>query len=392
VTPSSSTASDEVRLAIVVRDHAKYSETFVRRHITHLFGGRTVVISIRGEAEASSGRPTLICGPAPWGKRVMRRSRPLDYLKAAWKRREQKRRILEFLKATRATHVLCEFGYVGAEVMESVAASGLPFFCYFRGNDASAMLNNPDYVARLKVLFPKLDGVFAVSRFLLDNLARHGLIHPVTQVVPSGIDTESFRPGKTDPHLLLTVGRLVAKKSPVKVIEALALLDDLPHLRLEIIGEGPDLERCIHRARALSVADRIHFLGRQEHEVVRERMGRAAVYVQHFDTSPDGDTEGMPSVIQEAMAAGRAIVTTRHAGIPEHVTDGATGILTEPGDVHALAEGIRRLVTSPELCEMLGRNARQYAIANLEYRGLYQRVEETIARTGPRGRSAGGGR
>ena len=170
------------------------------------------------------------------------------------------------------------------------------------------------------------------------------------------------------------------------------MLEDLPDLQLEIIGDGPELERCVRLADTLSVGDRISFLGRQEHAVVRERMSRAAVYVQHFDTSPDGDTEGMPSVIQEAMAAGRAIVTTRHAGIPEHITDGVTGILTEPGDVAALAVGIRRAVASPQLRETLGRNAREYAVANLDYRKLYRHMEAVIANADPRavaGRKAG---
>lgn len=368
-----------VRVAIALRDHRKFSETFVRRHIAHLFGGRTTVIALTGAADPGDDRPVLVTGPVPRPERLTDLGHPWRMVGAHVRQAGQRRRLRAFLRATGTTHVLCEFGYVCTELGPMLLETGLPVFCYFRGNDASAQLRNPAYVARLAALFPRLAGVFAVSRFLLDNLAAAGLVHPNAHVIPSGTDVDVFRPEPGPVGPMLSVGRFVAKKSPVLLIEALSRLSDLPDLRLDIVGDGPEQEQARALTARLGLAGRVAFPGRLTHDEVRQRMGRALAYVQHFDTSPDGDTEGMPSVIQEAMAAGRAIVTTRHAGIPEHVRDGETGLLCEPGDGLALAEAIRRVATDAGLRARLGAAARDHALAELDYRLLYRRAETVIA-------------
>ena len=373
-----------ITLAIAVRDHSKFSETFVRRHIDQLFGGRTVVVALSGAAEAGETRPLLVTGPVPKAERLSDPRHPLRMAGAHLRMALPGRQVRGFLRRTGATHALCEFGYVATALAPMLMASGLPVFCYFRGNDASAQLRNPAYVAQLRTLFPRLAGIFAVSRFLLDNLAQAGLVHPNAHVIPSGTDVQAFRPEPGPPGPLLSVGRFVAKKSPVQLFQALALLGDLPELRLELVGDGPGLDEARRAANDLGLTGRVHFAGRLPHDEVRARMGRALAYVQHFDTSPTGDTEGMPSVIQEAMAAGRAIVTTRHAGIPEHIRDGETGLLCEPGDVPALAAALRRVVTEAALRDRLGQAARAHAVAELDYRLLYRRTEAVIAGTGRR--------
>jgi glycosyltransferase involved in cell wall biosynthesis len=89
---------------------------------------------------------------------------------------------------------------------------------------------------------PRLAGVVSVSQSLLDNLAAAGITHDNTEVIPTGVDVAAFAPGATDPHLLLAVGRIVAKKAPLIVLEAFAsVAPEFPAHRLEIIGDG-DLE------------------------------------------------------------------------------------------------------------------------------------------------------
>ena len=76
---------------------------------------------------------------------------------------------------------------------------------------------------RYRAAMPRLAGVVAVSQFLLDNLAAHGVTHPNTAVIPTGVDTEPLRAAATkDPHLILAVGRIVAKKAPLVTIDAFA--------------------------------------------------------------------------------------------------------------------------------------------------------------------------
>lgn len=373
--PAPSEAARPV-LAIATRDVSNVSETFVRRHVEHLFGGRTVLISLRPGQSAWPDKPSLSCPavptlPPPGSLRARfgagRRARLRAGRDAA---------VREFLGEMGATHVLAEFGYIGIEVAGAVRETGLPFACYFRGADASSHLRRPGYATRLAEMMPQLSGVIAVSRFLLDTLAAHGVSHPRSAVIPSGTDTALFRPGETDPDMVLSVGRMVAKKAPQKVISAFAAVAaDRPGLRLEFIGDGPELAASRRLARKLGLGARVVFHGARDHAFVRDRMARAGVVCQAFETARDGDTEGMPGVIQEAMACGRAIVTTRHAGVPEHVEDGRTGLLVEEGDTEGMAAALRRVIAEPGLAVQMGAAARAHAEAELDYRDLYRRTE-----------------
>ena len=93
---------------------------------------------------------------------------------------------------------------------------------YFRGFDASKRLRSPRIVKRYRAAMPRLAGLVAVSQSLIDNLAAHGIRHPNSAVIPTGVDTELFRPADKDPHLILAVGRIVAKKAPLVTIDAFA--------------------------------------------------------------------------------------------------------------------------------------------------------------------------
>ncbi len=363
------------RIAIATRDPSKYTETFVRRHIAYLNGGDTAVIALRGGG-ATTGRPALDCVPVDWTPPHRLRFRPDRRLRRALRRRRRSAQIVEFLGAQDARLVLSEFGYVAIEIASAVRAARLPHYCYLRGRDGSASLRDPAYVAALADALQDAAGVVAVSAHLLHNLADRGIRPARTLVVPSGTDTDSFRPVEKDPALVLTVGRLVAKKGPGATIRAFAAgAADTPEATLLVLGDGPLLEDCRALADTLGVGDRVRFAGRVSPAQVQAAMARAAIYLQHFETAPDGDTEGMPSVLQEAMASGCAIATTRHAGIPEQVAHARTGLLSDEGDVTGLAENLGRLLEDGRLRDELGAAARSHAVRALDYRALYRGVE-----------------
>jgi colanic acid/amylovoran biosynthesis glycosyltransferase len=83
-------------------------------------------------------------------------------------------------------------------------------------------------------------------------------------------------------------------------------------------------------------------------------MRRARGFVQHSMVAPDGDSEGNPVAVMEAQLSGLPVVATRHAGIPEVVRDGETGVLVSEGDVDGMAAAMRRLVLEPALAARLG--------------------------------------
>jgi colanic acid/amylovoran biosynthesis glycosyltransferase len=100
------------------------------------------------------------------------------------------------------------------------------------------------------------------------------------------------------------------------------------------------------------------FQGRQGQEAVREGLAQADVLVAASVTAADGDEEGIPNVLKEAMASGMPVVGTRHAGIPELVEDGISGWLVPERDVAALAAALARLAAEPERWASMGRAGR----------------------------------
>jgi glycosyltransferase involved in cell wall biosynthesis len=237
---------------------------------------------------------------------------------------------------------------------------------------------------------PRLAGVVSVSQSLLDNLAAAGVTHDNTGVIPTGVDVAAFTPGAKDPHLLLAVGRIVAKKAPLIVLEAFAsVAPEFPAHRLEIIGDGEMRAAAEARVRALGLEGRIIFHGLKDHAFVRDRLARAAVFVQHSVTDAEGNTEGLPTAIQEAMASGCAIVSTRHAGIPEAVEEGRTGLLVDEFDSAGFAAALRSLLADREGASDMGRAAREVAVERFDFLKLHGRLEAMIRRTcGELGRPA----
>jgi glycosyltransferase involved in cell wall biosynthesis len=110
---------------------------------------------------------------------------------------------------------------------------------------------------------------------------------------------------------------------------------------------------------ALDLGARVRLVGKLAREQVIERYARAAVYVQPSRIAADGDRDGIPNVLLEAMAMGLPVVASNVSGIPELVDSGVNGLLVSPDDPAALADAIVRLIQQPALCADLGCRARQ---------------------------------
>jgi glycosyltransferase involved in cell wall biosynthesis len=114
--------------------------------------------------------------------------------------------------------------------------------------------------------------------------------------------------------------------------------------------------------------------------------GALAVCVPSL-AAADGDAEGLPNVVLEAMAEGVPVVASRHAGIPEAVAHEETGLLVPPGDPDALAAALRLLIVAPELRHRLGRRAREIAAARFSAVAQSRRLESILLGLLPVGRN-----
>ncbi|MBO0694845.1 MAG: glycosyltransferase, partial [Verrucomicrobia bacterium] len=159
---------------------------------------------------------------------------------------------------------------------------------------------------------------------------------------------------------IISVGRLVAFKGFEFLIDACAeLWRQGLDFTCEIIGDGPLCEDLDARIRKLNLSDRVRLLGSQSQASVLARLRAADIFALASVTDAQGASDVFPTVIIEAMAAARPVVSTRLAGIPESVVHGETGLLVPPEDTMALAEALTRLIQDAKLRLHYGRAGRE---------------------------------
>jgi colanic acid/amylovoran biosynthesis glycosyltransferase len=201
-----------------------------------------------------------------------------------------------------------------------------------------------------------------------------------------GIDPEKYhfsrrtREGK-DAIKVLSIGRFVEKKGFPQGIAAVGrVMKEYRDLEYRIIGDG-DLRKEIEAEVARSgFGDRIALLGWKSQEEILSFMGEADILLAPSLTSKDGDQEGIPVVLMEAMAMGIPVVSTFHSGIPELVQDNVSGFLAPEGDVEALAEKLDLCLESRDRWHEIGMAGRKTVTENFNIHRLNDRLVETYRR------------
>ncbi len=223
--------------------------------------------------------------------------------------------------------------------------------------------------------------VVAVSDFNKAYLERvvPGAAGKVVRVY-NGIDLERFAPANgrpPSPFTILAVARLVEKKGLPVLVDACARLRDRGvSFRCWIVGKGglrPQLKEAIDR---LELQEHVHLLGAHTQLEVLERYRAADLYVLPCVVDSDGNRDGLPVSMVEALACGLPVVTTPVTGIPEAVRHEDNGLLVPERDPEALADAIESLVRNPRLRERLRTNAR----ASVESRFDLRRTSEALER------------
>ncbi len=259
----------------------------------------------------------------------------------------------------------------------------VPYVVTVHGADAYTLRGRPGRLLKRLVL-RWAAAVLPVSEDIGRTLQHEG-----APILRMGVDTAAIRAvvGKRNPQegLLLYVGRLADKKGVDVLIEALARI---PGARLEVIGDGPDrpaLEALVDR---LGLGDRVSFRGRQPKAEVLSALARAHIAVIPSRVGADGDMEGTPVVLCEAMAAGVPVVASDIGGLGECLDDGRTGLLVPPGDVDALATVLDKALTGAVDVALLGTAAADTAARTLDIGAVgaaYARIlDETAGTTGRR--------
>ena len=269
---------------------------------------------------------------------------------------------LALIRRHRPDVVLAEFGFHAVRVMQAAAFAEIPFVVHFRGSDLSAQRRIGVLRGRYRRLVSIASGGVCKSKQMAAKLEQLGMLPSRILISASGANPALFKAG--NPALaapvFLAVGRFVAKKGPLKTIRAFALQ---PIGELWMVGDGPLFEDARRLVQDLQLQARVCFLGVKTQPEVADLMRQVRVFVQHSLIAPDGDSEGNPVSVMEAQLSGLPVVATRHAGIPDVVLDGCTGLLVEEGDVQGMAAAMERLMADPGLAARFGSAGRDRVLA-----------------------------
>ena len=257
------------------------------------------------------------------------------------------------LLATQQSHLHTHFIDQPGSVAELVQAlSGIPFSLSAHAKDI--YLSRPEdltrklYAARFTVTCTEY------NRYHLQSLAP---VNAVIHRMYHGIDFSRLlaeekpvhtEPGK--PPLILSIGRLREKKGFHILIEACRQLKDRGiAFRCEIVGYGPEQEKLQRQISKADLNDCLYLRGKLGHADVIELFRQACLFVLPCIIGSDGDRDGIPNVILEALAMKVPVITTAVSGIPEIIDHRKTGLLVKQGDASALAGSLLQLLNNPEL-------------------------------------------
>ncbi|TML53939.1 MAG: glycosyltransferase family 4 protein [Actinobacteria bacterium] len=191
----------------------------------------------------------------------------------------------------------------------------------------------------------------------------------------------SRHPG--DRPRVLAVGRLVEKKGHETLLLAAAQLRDRGlEFTVRLAGEGPEWARLQRLVHEVGLGDRVAFLGPLSESELQAEYQRADVFALPCRKLANGDQDGLPNVILEAMAHGLPVVSTRLAGIVEAVVDGESGLLADQDDAAALAENLGELLQDPNLRERIGQAGRDRVAERFERSANLPRVVDALIDAG----------
>ncbi|QPN64324.1 glycosyltransferase [Synechococcus sp. CBW1004] len=258
-----------------------------------------------------------------------------------------------------------EFGTTAGKFHKFLEKAGIPYVVHFHGFDAhhkpTLELNRQEYIS----FFRKASALIVVSESMKAQIRSLGAPPSKVKLNHYGVDSSVFIGAAPDssPPNFIAVGRFVEKKAPHLLILSFNLVvSSIPNARLLMIGDGPLLSACKSLVAALGLRSHISFPGILVPEKIVQHLKKSRAFVHHSINSIEGDSEGLPLSIIEAQMIGLPVVATKHAGIPDIVIHGHTGLLSNELDIHAMATNIILLARDKHFAAEMGINARKNAI------------------------------
>jgi colanic acid/amylovoran biosynthesis glycosyltransferase len=296
------------------------------------------------------------------------------------------RSITEILNRENARLVHIFFGHIAVHLLPLIRNWPKPRVVSFHGADVLVDMEKASYRRATKEMLDAVTRVFVRSISLQRAVVELGCDERKIDIVRTGIPLQEFRFRErefpTDGRWrFLHASRLVQKKGIATTLHAFtAFLLQYPKSNLTISGEGPMLAELKELTRKLKIADRVALPGFVSQEKLRELYYSSHIFLHPSETGSDGNQEGIPNSMLEAMATGLPVFATDHGGIPEAIENGVSGVLVPERDHEALSRALLDAVKERDLLARLGRNGANVVAEKFDQQDQIRRLEEIYLR------------
>jgi colanic acid/amylovoran biosynthesis glycosyltransferase len=252
------------------------------------------------------------------------------------------------------------FGHIAMLLRPLIRQWQKPSLVSFHGADVLVDMQKPAYRRATEEMLSLVRRVLVRSASLKRAVIDLGCAPEKIEIQRAGIPLADFPfrergiPGDGQ-WRLLQAGRLIEKKGLKTTLRAFARFQkEFPAARLTIAGEGPQLEELQSLARELQIDGAVDFAGFVSQEELRELLYSSHIFLHPSETGRDGNQEGVPNSMLEAMASGLPVFATRHGGIPEAVENNVSGILVNERDHRALGDALIDCAKDPARLAAMG--------------------------------------
>jgi glycosyltransferase involved in cell wall biosynthesis len=269
----------------------------------------------------------------------------------------------DYVKRHQISLLHAHHGQLGVLLLPFKEETRLPLVTSIRGRDATLANQPVGYLDNMKMLFDQGERFFPVCHYLANRIIDWGCPAEKISVLYGGVDLDQFHyrgSHHESSQNILSIGRLVEKKGHHILMQAFQKIrESFPNATLTIIGKGELEDYLKSLATELHLGDSFRLLNHLPKEEVREHLKNADLFCAASLEASNGDVEGIPNTLKEAMAAGIPVISTYHAGIPELITHNQEGVLVPENNVDELATALEFMLLNRNLWETYTAAARQ---------------------------------
>lgn len=259
----------------------------------------------------------------------------------------------------------------------------VPVITTLHGTDITLVGADRSYLPITRYGIQQSDGVTAVSKFLKQATIETFDFDDI-EVIPNFICGKHYKRIPESPlrkeiapngeKILVHLSNFRAVKRPIDCVEILAkVLQKGGDARLVMVGDGPEYSAVHHRARTLNILEKVDFVGKQPN--IADYLGAADISLL------PSELESFGLAALEAQACELPVIASRVGGIPEVVSDGETGFLSDVGDTEKMSEDVLRLMNDEKMREKFGKRGRELAISRYstekiipQYINFYEKI------------------